>query len=302
MTHALRFQLFSTSNLACEELLRRFRMAEELGFDVAGVGDHFVDWAKPTNVWFEPWTILAAAAVQTTRIRLGPYVAQIPLRDPATLARLALNVDHISGGRLELGLGIGLTIDPSYRMMGLPNWSNGERVARFGEYVEVVDRLLTNETTSYEGDYYRIEEAIMKPRPIQRPRPPITIAAMGPKMLAHAARHADIWNSMSFAATFEEQLAETRDRVGKIDGLCADIGRDPATLARSYWMFDPGSRASGGAISYYASEDAFTDVVERVAALGITEFGMYYPMLDEQLPMLERIATDTIPALKAAHG
>ena len=121
--------------------------------------------------------LLAAAARETTRIRLATYVTQIPLRHPAMLARQALTVDHISGGRLEVGLGTGLTIDPAYDMIGIPNWEPKERVARFEEYVEIVDRLLSHETSSFEGRYYRIKDAAMNPRPVQRPRPPIVIAA-----------------------------------------------------------------------------------------------------------------------------
>ena len=240
----------------------------------------------------------AAVARETTRVRLAPYVAQIPLRDPATLARQALTLDHISGGRLDVGLGIGLEIDPSYEMMGIPNWSNKERVARFPEYVEIVDQMLSNEVTTYEGKFYKVNGVYMNPRPLQQPRPPIIIAAMGPVMLKHTVRFADTWNSLSFAATFEEQLDETRGRIAKVDALCAELGRDPASLTRSYLMFDPGARTSGGLFSYYQSEAAFEEMVRRVVELGITDIGLYYPMRDEQLPMFETIARDVIPELR----
>ena len=134
-------------------------------------------------------------------------------RNPALFALQALTVDHISGGRLDIGLGTGLEIDPSYRMMGIENWSAKERVARFGEYVEIVDRLLTQEVTSYHGQFYQIDQTELCPRPVQSPRPPLIIAALGPVMIGHAVRHADIWNTMSFATGFEAQIAETRQRV-----------------------------------------------------------------------------------------
>jgi alkanesulfonate monooxygenase SsuD/methylene tetrahydromethanopterin reductase-like flavin-dependent oxidoreductase (luciferase family) len=213
-------------------------------------------------------------------------------------ARQALSVDHISNGRLELGLGLGLTIDPSYAMMGIPNWENKERVARFVEYVEIVDQLLSNEVTSYKGKFYEINGAVMNPRPRQKPRPPIMIAAMGPVMLKKAARYADIWNSLSFVEDFDDQLRETRERIAKVDAHCAAIGRDPGTLRRSYLMFDAKARPSGGKIKYYESEAIFTDMVGRIMELGITDIGMYYPILDEQWPMFERIATDVIPKLR----
>ena len=109
---------------------------------------------------------------------------------------------------MELGLGTGLTIDPSYEMTGLPNWTNGERVARFGEYVELLDHLLAGGVTTYDGTYYQAKGAVMHPGSLQQPRLPIMVAALGPQMMHHAARHADIWNTMSFAADLEEQMAE----------------------------------------------------------------------------------------------
>ena len=302
MSHALRFELLVTPNAPWGTVLERFRHIEALGFDLGGLADHFVDWTNPPSPWFDLWSTLGAVAQATTTLRLRPCVAQIPLRDPATFARQALTLDHISHGRIELGLGIGLTIDPSYAMMGIANWSNSERVARLKEYLEIVDRMLTREVTSYAGKYYTIEEAIMNPRPVQKPRPPIMLAAMGPVMLKRAARYADTWNSLSFQEEFDAQLAETRERAARIDEHCAAIGRDPATLVRSYTMFDAAGRKRGGGIAYYESEDAFTDMVGRVMELGITEIGVYWPTRPEQRPMFEKIATEVFPKLRAAHA
>jgi alkanesulfonate monooxygenase SsuD/methylene tetrahydromethanopterin reductase-like flavin-dependent oxidoreductase (luciferase family) len=299
MSRELRFFVLALPNTSWDELLRRFQLIEELGFDLAGTADHFVDWSNPPSPWFDSWTFLAAIARETTRIRLAPYVAQIPLREPAMLARQAITLDHISGGRLDVGLGIGLEMDPSYNIMGIPNWSVKERVARFKEYVEIVDHMLSNEVTTYQGKFYQVNDAHMNPRPLQKPRPPIVIGAMGPVMLRHTVRFADTWNSISFAATFEEQLEETRGRIAKVDALCAELGRDPASLRRSYLMFDPGARTSGDLFSYYQSEAVFEEMVQRVVELGITDIGLYYPIQEEQLPMFETIARDVIPELRA---
>jgi alkanesulfonate monooxygenase SsuD/methylene tetrahydromethanopterin reductase-like flavin-dependent oxidoreductase (luciferase family) len=302
VTRELRFQVLVLPNASWRELLDRFRYVERLGFDLVTIADHFVDWKNPAVPWLEAWTVLAAVARATKRIRLATYVSQIPLRHPAMLARQALTVDQISGGRLEVGLGTGLTIDPAYDMIGIPNWEPKERVARFGEYVEIVDRLLSSEKSSYDGRYYRVKDAVMNPRPVQRPRPPIVVAALGPVMLRHAARYADNWNSLSFAASFEEQLAETADRIARIDAACAAIGRDPSSLRRSYLMFDPGSRATGGRIAYYESADLFADMVDRITELGISELGLYFPAVPAQRPMFERIAREVIPTLKARRA
>lgn len=221
---------------------------------------------------------------------------------PAMLAHQALTVDHISDGRLELDIGTGIEGGPSLSMAGIEQWSTRGKVSRSKEYVEIVDRLLSNEVTTYEGRYYQVKDAVMNQRPIQHPRPPIVIAGLGPSMIKVAAQSADTWNSLSFAADFEEQIEETRNRIGLIDDQCQAVGRDPTSLRRSYLMFDAGSRAGGGLIDYYESEEVFADMVQRVIDLGISEIGLYYPTREEQLPKFESIAKDVIPELRAKHA
>jgi alkanesulfonate monooxygenase SsuD/methylene tetrahydromethanopterin reductase-like flavin-dependent oxidoreductase (luciferase family) len=299
--HPLRFQVLLVPNIPMADVLARFDHLEALGVEVGAMADHFCDWSTPSNSWFEGWTTLAAVAARTSTIRLTTCVTQIPLRNPGMVARQALTIDHVSNGRFELGLGTGLTIDPSYDMIGLPNWSAGERVDRFAEYVEIVDRMLTNPVSSYTGRFYEIREATMHPGPVQTPRPPIMVGALAPRMLRLAARHADIWNSLSFLGEVEAQLTETRQRVAVVDDACAAIGRDPGTLRRSYTMFDAEARPKGGAIGYYESTERFVDAVERVIELGMSEIGLYYPMDAAQLPMFEAIATEVMPALRARY-
>ncbi len=297
--HELRFSTLVVPNVPWPEFLRRCRQIEALGFDAIGFADHLTDWTGGIGPWFELWSQVAAVAQATTRIRLTTLVAQIPLRNPTLFALQALTTDHISGGRLDVGLGTGLEIDPSCRMAGLENWSARERVARFPEYVEIVERLLSQETTTFQGRYYQVEAASLRPRPVQTPRPPLVIAALGPVMIRHAARYADIWNSLSFAKTFDAQIEETRARIASLDAACAKIGRDPASVRRSYLMLDPAARSSGGRFAYYESEEAFIRMVEPIIALGITDVAVYYPMLDEQVPVFERIARDVMPYLRA---
>jgi alkanesulfonate monooxygenase SsuD/methylene tetrahydromethanopterin reductase-like flavin-dependent oxidoreductase (luciferase family) len=297
----LRFQVAILPSGTYDEVVERFRHVEANGFDMATTGDHFVDWTNPQAPWLEAWTLLAGVARDTSRIRLAHYVCQIPLRNPTILARQALTMDHLSGGRFEVGLGIGLTIDPSYDMAGLPNWSTKERVERLVEYVEIVDRLLSNEVSSYEGQYYWYKGAVMNPRPVQSPRPPIVIAALGPVMMRHTAKYADNWNSLSFADTFEAQLAETKERVRRMDEDLAAIGRDPASLRYSYQMFDPASRANGGKITYYESVSKFENMAESLIEAGKSELGLYYPLQDSQRDVFDKIGNDILPALKKRH-
>ncbi len=169
---------------------------------------------------------------------------------------------------------------------------------RLAEYVEIVDRLLRDEVTSFTGQFYRVEGAYMNPRPVQSPRPPILVGALGPVMMRHAARHADIWNSLSFHASFEDQLDETRRRAELMVEYCAVLGREPGTLRRSYTMFDAAARPRGGSIDYYDSVDRFEEMVNRVLDLGMDEVGLYYPLDARQVPTFERIATNLLPRLR----
>ena len=132
----------------------------------------------------------------------------------------------------------------------------------------------------------------MDPPPVQRPRPPIVIAANGPVMLRRAVESADNWNTISYTASLEEQLAETRERIRTVDRYCAEIGRDPANLRRSYLILDAGR--------YYGSTQIFADTMRRFIELGISEIGVGYPRAN-QLSVFEAIARETIPRLKEEY-
>ncbi len=213
---------------------------------------------------------------------------------------MAVTLDHISNGRLEVGIGTGLRMDPGTEMAGLPNWSNAERVERIGEYATVLDLLMSQTISSFEGKHYRVDEMVTNPGPVQNPRPPIMMAAMGSKMLRHAARHADVWNSLSFKPTWGEQLAESIGRVEEFRAACAEIGRDPGQPRWSFTMFEPASRARGGELECYSSQDVFVDRVGAMRELGMSEFSLYYPFIESQIPAFEALARDVIPELKAA--
>lgn len=121
-------------------------------------------------------------------------------------------------------------------------------------------------------------------------------------MLKLTAEFAENWNSLSFLADFDGQIEETCGRIELIDDACDAFWRDPVTLRRSFLMFGPGSCASGGAINYYESVDAFTERDERLIELGITEIGLHFPTIDTQRPVLEKIASEAIPQLKAKNS
>jgi alkanesulfonate monooxygenase SsuD/methylene tetrahydromethanopterin reductase-like flavin-dependent oxidoreductase (luciferase family) len=301
MPPVLRFQVLCLPNVPWDILRERFVRLEQLGIEVGALPDHFVDWTNPPSPWFESWTALTGLAAATTSIRIASCVTQIPFRNPAMFARQALTLDHISHGRLEIGLGTGLVDDPSYAMIGTEDWEPKERVARLVEYVEIVDRLLRDAVTSFDGAFYRVDGAIMNPRPVQTPRPPLTVGALGPVMMRHAARRADIWSSLSFRESFDDQADETRRRVDLMTGICDELGREPATLRRSYTMYDARARPRGGTYDYYESEDRFEAMVGRIIDLGIDEIVLYYPPDERQVPTFERIATDVLPRLRAGR-
>jgi alkanesulfonate monooxygenase SsuD/methylene tetrahydromethanopterin reductase-like flavin-dependent oxidoreductase (luciferase family) len=294
----IRFQVLTLPGRPYVDYRRQVLRVEELGFDVAAVPDHFCDWANPTAPWLECWTLLAALAAETSVIRLASNVAQIPLRNPGVLAHQAVTVDHVSGGRLELGIGTGLTIDPGTEMIGLPNWSNVERAARFGEYLELVGLLLSQEVTSFEGRYYRASDAVMNPSSLQSPRVPVVAAALGPKMMSHAARWADVWNTMSFDPDFAVQIDELAARAHLMDELCASVERAPESLRRSANIFDARARAAGGRLRYYDDEALFEHLVRSFVTAGFTDIGLYYPTDPDQIPAFERLAIDVIPELR----
>ncbi len=292
-----RFQVELLPDVEWSELRRRVLHVEELGFDIATTADQFVDWKNPTVPWFDVWTTLAALAEATSRIRLAPCVAQIPMRDPATYSRCVLTVDHVSSGRVEAGLGLGLTVDPGYGMIGAPNWDNPERAARFGEYIRIVEELLGSSRCSFAGEYYQVEHAAVH-ESVQQPRPPITVAAMGPRMMRYAAAHADTWNTMSFQAGARALLADAAHLKSRMDGACETVGRDPATIRHSFLLFDAEARESGGRLFYWESEAAFEDVAGQLFDMGYDEVGVYYA-IDTQRDAMEAAAANALPRLRA---
>ena len=300
MKHGLSFGIELIQNVPWHVMLEHTQRIEQLGFDSVWVADQF-GHGRREEPFLEAWTILAALASMTTRIRLGPLVTAFPYRNPAILARQALTLDHVSGGRLELGLGTGIQGDPGFSMAGIEDYSPVERVARFREYVEIVDKMLRQRSSTFAGQYYNVNGAIMYPPPVQQPRPPLVIAAHGPAMLQITARFADTWNSYGGTGQSEiEMLEAARQRGDRLSEFCREIGRDPAELKRSMLFFYPVFS------NPFASVQAFEDLVGSYADIGMTEFIFYYPpeiwyqpQVDGQEAIFERIATETIPAMKA---
>lgn len=297
MDETIRFGVAVLQNMPFQELARLWRKFDSSSLDSSWIADHFVNYASPTDPWFEAWTALAGLASSTSRIRIGTLVTSIPLRNPALLAREALTVDHISNGRLDLGIGAGApgNVDPTYRMIGIEDWPFKERTERFKEQVEIIDKVLQSKCTSYKGRYYHLDELLMAPEPIQKPRPPITVAAHTKPSLRIAAEYADTWNSYGsqFGAPPEVVVKKTKERIDFLDKQCEKVGRDPATVRRSLLIF--GSEAN----TAFASDEQFAEIVNRYIAIGITELIFYYPFFaPDQIPNFERITNEVIPTYR----
>ena len=217
----------SQHQLSWDALLDRVRFAEDLGFDGAWVFDHFkAMYGDPTGPCLESWTLLSALGAATSRIRLGALVTGVTYRHPSMLAMEAVTVDHVSNGRLELSLGAAW-FEPEHRELGFDFPPPGERGRRLEEALEVVKLLMTEDGATFNGHYYRLQDASYYPKPVQKPHPPLWIGAGGEKvMLPIAGRHADVWHGFGHVTEL--------DRKWRIVAEAAEAaGRDPATIVRS---------------------------------------------------------------------
>ncbi|MDQ3974514.1 MAG: TIGR03560 family F420-dependent LLM class oxidoreductase [Actinomycetota bacterium] len=213
--------------LTWDELLARVRVAEEAGFDGAWLFDHFKPlYGDRKGPCLEGWTLLAALAAATSRVRLGTLVTGVTYRHPSVLAAQAVTVDHVSGGRLELGLGAAWFAQ-EHRELGIDFPDAGERVERLDEAVQVIKALLTTDDATVDGRHYRLDGATYRPRPVQRPYPPLWIGASGEqRLLPLAARHADVWHGFGDLETLGRRSAI-------VDEHARRAGRDPAAVARA---------------------------------------------------------------------
>src|SRR5213592_1116307 len=174
----------------------------------------------------EGWTLLAGLAAQTSRIRLGVLVTGVTYRHPSILAAEAVTIDHISKGRLEIGMGAAWN-QPEHEELGIPFPPIKERAERLDEAVQVMRLLMTTDQANFKGRHYQLDDAGYHPRPVQKPHPPIWIGAGGEQlMLPIVARRADAWHAFG-----SDQSLAAKSRV--LDQLAEKAGRDPKRILRS---------------------------------------------------------------------
>lgn len=225
----MRFGLdVSQHQLSVDELIGRVRLAEEAGFEGAWVFDHFKAlYGDPTGPCLEGWTLLAGLSRETSRVRLGTLVTGMTHRNPSVLAAEALTVDHLSAGRLELAVGAAWN-EGEHRQLGIDFPPAGERMDRLEEGVQVLKLLLTTDHARFDGRHYRLDDASLRPRPVQRPHPPLWIGGTGRKRLIPiAGRYADVWHGW---ADTPEEFAEIN---AILDRAAEGAGRDPSDVARA---------------------------------------------------------------------
>ena len=218
----------SGQETTAEELRAVWRVADGAGFDHCWNFDHFAGLGGvPERDVFEAWSMLGAMATATSRVRIGCMVTGNTYRHPAVLAKAAVTVDHLSGGRLEFGLGAAWA-EIEHTMLDLEFGTAGQRIARMDEALRMLKLLWSEERSDFEGRYYRLDGAIANPKPVQRPHPPIWIGGSGErKTLRVVAEHADAWNAPG------GEPAEFARLSGVLDRHCGDVGRDPAEIRRT---------------------------------------------------------------------
>jgi alkanesulfonate monooxygenase SsuD/methylene tetrahydromethanopterin reductase-like flavin-dependent oxidoreductase (luciferase family) len=254
---------------------RRWRQAEEYGFAHAFTYDHLGWRSLVDGPWFDAVPTLAAAALVTSRIRLGTFVASPNFRHPVSFARQLTALDDISCGRLTLGLGAGATgASFDNKVLGDPELTARQRVDRFAEFAELLDLVLRTDHVSWTGDYYRAVDARNLPGCVQQPRVPFLMAANGPRSIALAARFGDAWVTTGRPS---DDLAAWWRGVGDgsrlLDAALTKAGRDPAAVPRFLSLDAAGVYALSG-VGYLA------DAVGRAGELGFTDVVTHWPRPD----------------------
>ena len=226
--HPLRFGLkLSGQDTTVEALRTVWRIADDGGFDHVWDFDHLaaIGDGGPDRPIYEGWTLQAAMAEATKRVRIGCLVTGNTYRHPVLLAKAAVTVDHLSGGRLEFGIGAAWA-EIEHSMYGIEGLDH--RVGRLSESLQIIKSLWTEERTTFDGRYYHLDDAIANPKPIQKPYPPIWIGASGETTLKLVARHADVWNAAGGG-----DVDKMKELIAKLEDACGAVGRDVSEIRRS---------------------------------------------------------------------
>ena len=252
-----------------------WRHAEALGFDHAWTYDHIAWRDLRDSPWFAAVPTLTAAALATSTIRLGTLVASPNFRHPVPFARELITLDDVSNGRLTLGIGAGGE-GWDATILGQDPWPRAERMERFAEFVDLLDRAVREPAVSSEGRYYSANETRSAPGCVQQPRFPFAVAATGPKSMRVAAKHADIWvtnGDRNYEGTPLDAAAGAKVVAAQrrlLEETCAEIGRD-ATAVDS--LVVTGIRLDSG----LASRQQWEDMLGAYETAGVTDIVVHWP-------------------------
>ncbi len=267
-----------------------WRRADELGLHAAYTYDHLSWRSFRDRPWFSMVPTLSAAAIATSRIRLGPLVTTPNFRHPVLLAKDLLSLDDISNGRLSIGVGAGGRGYDSTVLAQEP-WSVQERHERFVEFTQALDRMLREPATTIDGVYYPVNDSRQIPGSLQKPRPPMLISALGPRGMSFAAEHGDGWITIGRRSTDTDHTTESavRRQCRVVGEALESVGRSPDLFAR---LLLDGSDDERPLSSY----DSFQDWAGRYHDAGITELVLHWPIansiFDADQSIFERIVTD----------
>ena len=293
----IRFGVFLPQfRMSFDQILEKVQAAEALGFDSAWFIDHLAAPGLPHEDYLEGWTLATAIAARTERIRLGHLVLCNEFRHPAMLAKMAATLDHISGGRLEIGLGWG-SVAAEFETYGIGNASARVRAERLGETLEILELLFTGKAVNYEGRHFQLRDAVTLPRPVQDPLP-IHIGGAGPRLtLPLVARHATWWNCPSYGI---DRLAELRPQAGDVRisaqhpiGLVRSATEREDVEAKIKRRFG----AWGGL--RVGDADELCEALGREVELGVEMFILQFHDYGS-LDSLEAFAGSVMPAVRAA--
>jgi len=222
----MRFSFWPNPSQTFTDVIALAKHVERTGWDGIWYADHFMPNAPDTSPpWPEAWMTLAAIGAQVPRIRIGTLVVGNTYRHPAVLAKMAATLDHITGGRVVLGLGAGWQ-ENEHQQYGIPFYTTGERLGRLDEACQVIKSLFSEPKSNFNGKYYRLTDASLEPKPVQKPLPLLIGGGGEKRTLKITAQYADEWNVWGTVDTLKAKMAI-------LDGHCKTVGRNPKAIQRS---------------------------------------------------------------------
>lgn len=298
-------------DVSYDEVLSIWKEAEKLGFDSAWNFDHLMPIrGSQDGPCLEGWTMLGALAAETSRIRIGTLVTGNTYRNPALLAKMATTVDHISGGRLYLGIGAAW-FEPEHVAYGFDFYTAKERAERLDEALQVITKLWTADHPSFDGRFYELRDAPFNPPPVQKPHPPIVIGGQGKQwIMPLVGRYAQGWN-VPIGITPDG----IRERLAIVRQECERVGRTPCDIEVSAFLVlysisdiplaGPATRLMARLLTdervaqsiLAGSADAIADKIRTYVDAGATHIIMnIQPPYDPEL--LRRFATEVMPQFR----